>query len=29
MKEAFKKIIDTVKYPWLGQGLELGLGLGE
>lgn len=28
MKETFKKIIDTVKYPWLGQGLELGLGIG-
>lgn len=28
MKEIYKKIIDTVKYPWLGQGLELGLGLG-
>lgn len=28
VKEAFKKIIDTVKYPWLGQGFELRLGLG-
>lgn len=24
VKETFKKIIDTVKYPWL----ELGLGIG-
>lgn len=29
MKETFKKIIDTVKYPWLGQGLGVRLGLGE
>lgn len=28
VKEAFKKIIDTVKHPWLGQALEVRLGLG-